>query len=353
MKSWDQAAEHRGFSFAHSSFADYRGNFPLRLIAAKLEASGLLLQKLLDGVFMLHRAVVLVSTAIFLLVVGAISTPAQYSASTPEDAATLRDGTPIRLHITKMLSSANSLAGDKVSFAVAQDVEINGKIVIAKGATAAATVMFAEPPKGHGHDGKLVIHLDYVTLTDGETIEVRTHTDNKATAAEQSLLAAPDWINSRESPAMQYLHGRNRAFGKDSEFPVFVSGDAPLALSRFKSAAESQANARQELTRLELSSYPNNAEVDVDGKFISVTPAIIGLSPGAHMISVRSAGFQTWRQSLEASGGTVTKQVRLQQGGVNGSVLSNCWGGTDCSDSVGDVADAAKRARANEASPQK
>lgn len=302
---------------------------------------------------MLHRTILLVSTAIFLLVVAAISTPAQYAATPSDDAGTLRDGTPVRLHITKMLSSANAMAGDKVSFAVAQDVTINGKVVIAKGAAVAATVMIAEAPKGRGRNGNLVIHLDYVTLADGETIEVRTHSDNKATAAEQSLVAAPDWIISRESPAMQYLHGKNRAFTKDTEFPVFVSGDAPLALSRFKSPIDAQADARQALTRLELSSFPNNAEVDVDGKFISVTPATIGLAPGAHMIAVRSAGFQTWRQSLDASGGTVTKQVRLQQGGVNGSVLSNCWGGTDCSDSVGDVADAAKRARANETSPSK
>ena len=128
---------------------------------------------------------------------------------------------------------------------------------------------------------------------------------------------------------MQYLHGKNRAFTKDTEFPVFVSGDAPLALSRFKSPIDAQADARQALTRLELSSFPNNAEVDVDGKFISVTPATIGLAPGAHMIAVRSAGFQTWRQSLDASGGTVTKQVRLQQGGSQReALLSNCWGGT-------------------------
>ncbi len=302
---------------------------------------------------MFHRAILLATTAIFLLVVAAISTPAQYAAAPSDDAATLRDGTPVRLHITKMLSSANAIAGDKVTFAVAQDVTIDGKVIIAKGAAAAATVMIAEPPKGRGHDGKLVIHLDYVTLADGETIEVRTHSDNKATAAEQSLLAAPDWIISRESPAMQYLHGKNRAFAKDVEFPVFVSGDAPIALSRFKSPTEAQTDARQQLTRLELSSFPNNAEVDVDGKFISVTPAVIGLSPGAHMIAVRSAGFQTWRESLDASGGTVTKQVKLQQGGINGSVLSNCWGGTDCSDSVGNVADAAKRARANGTSTSK
>ena len=42
------------------------------------------------------------------------------------------------------------MAGDKVSFAVAQDVTINGKVVIAKGAAAAATVMIAELPKGRG-----------------------------------------------------------------------------------------------------------------------------------------------------------------------------------------------------------
>ena len=38
---------------------------------------------------MLHRAIVLVSTAVFLLVVAAISTPAQYAATPSDDAETL------------------------------------------------------------------------------------------------------------------------------------------------------------------------------------------------------------------------------------------------------------------------
>jgi len=251
--------------------------------------------------------------------------------ATPVDTVVLRDGTPVKLRLTKMLSSSDARAGDKVSLEVAQEVNLQNKPVIARGGVASATVVTAEPAKGRGHQARLTIRLDYVTLADGETVTLRLGEN----ARSSSLLTATNHVD-----------GRDAVFAQGDAITAYVSGDTTLALSHFELSAANLP--KQELTRVEVTSSPAFAEVDVDGQFISNTPALLGLTPGAHILTVRSVGYNLWQKNLVASGGSMKFKATLAQDGTNGSTISNCWGGSDCADTTGSVADAAREAHQKE-----
>ena len=68
------------------------------------------------------------------------------NAAQPSSAETLtlRDATPIRLRLTRNLSSADAKTGDTVDFEVLEDLKVDDVLVIARGATAIATVTEAQ-----------------------------------------------------------------------------------------------------------------------------------------------------------------------------------------------------------------
>lgn len=81
--------------------------------------------------------------------------------------------TPVRMRLTKGLSSATAHAGDAVECEVLDDVLVDGVLVIARGATATGMVAEAEIKKRFGHDGKVAISITVVQLADNETAPVR------------------------------------------------------------------------------------------------------------------------------------------------------------------------------------
>jgi hypothetical protein len=65
------------------------------------------------------------------------------------------------------------LAGERLTFEVARDVIIDGRVVIAKGAPVEAVVTLATPRRSFGRGGKLVIGVETVTAVDGQKIKLR------------------------------------------------------------------------------------------------------------------------------------------------------------------------------------
>src|SRR5579863_8750664 len=124
----------------------------------------------------MNRGIQMFRSLVVLLAVLISSAASQAAGS---DTSLLNDGTPLNLRMTKTLSAADARVGDKVTLEVVDEVELKDRPVIAAGALVTATVVTAEAHKGRGHDGKLVLHLDYVALADGETVEVRVSPNAK------------------------------------------------------------------------------------------------------------------------------------------------------------------------------
>lgn len=91
----------------------------------------------------------------------------------------LLDGTPIKLRLSRNISSEIATVGESVDFEVLEEVMIDGVVAVPKGGTAIATVTEAVPKRRMGRAGKLEIVLDYVRLTDKDKAAVRAVKDAK------------------------------------------------------------------------------------------------------------------------------------------------------------------------------
>jgi hypothetical protein len=80
----------------------------------------------------------------------------------------LEDGTPIKLRLTRNVSSADATTGDRVDFEVLEEVKVKDVIVVPRGGLALATVTEAQHKRRMARGGKLNVNIDDVRLADGE-----------------------------------------------------------------------------------------------------------------------------------------------------------------------------------------
>ncbi len=85
----------------------------------------------------------------------------------------LAEDTPVRLKLTRTMSSSDAKVDDKVDFEVLEDIKIGDVIVIQHGGMAIATVTEAQPKRRMGRAGKLNMNIDYVQLVSGEKAPLR------------------------------------------------------------------------------------------------------------------------------------------------------------------------------------
>jgi hypothetical protein len=79
----------------------------------------------------------------------------------------LEDGTPIKLRLTRNLSSADATTGERVDFDVLEEVKVKDFIVVPRGGLALATVTEAQHKRRMARGGKLNVNIDDVRLADG------------------------------------------------------------------------------------------------------------------------------------------------------------------------------------------
>ncbi len=80
--------------------------------------------------------------------------------------------TPVRLSVDETISSKNVTAGDTFKLLAAEDVAINGHVVIAKGAPATGRIIAADKKSFATHNGKLEVAVDSVRAVDGHNVSV-------------------------------------------------------------------------------------------------------------------------------------------------------------------------------------
>ena len=86
---------------------------------------------------------------------------------------TLQDGTPVRLRLSRTVSSADAHVGETVDFEVTEPAIVQNYVVIPKGAVALGRVTKVEAKRRLGRAGALELSVDSVRLADGRTIPLR------------------------------------------------------------------------------------------------------------------------------------------------------------------------------------
>lgn len=132
-------------------------------------------------------------------------------------AVPLRDGTLVQVKLSEFISSETSAAGDGVRFNVADDLIVDGVVVITRGTLATGRIVDAAPTKftrggwlrrSRLRAGRLVFAVSETTSVDGQAIRLR----------------APDGLRERglitggRPPLLKWAH-------EGARFDVRVDGD--------------------------------------------------------------------------------------------------------------------------------
>jgi len=236
----------------------------------------------------------------------------------------LEDGTPIKLRITRNLSSADAKTGDRVDFEVLEDVKEKDVIVVPRGGLALGTVTEAQAKRRMARGGKLDVNIDDVRLADGEKAPLRAVKEMKGgghTGAMTGAIVGTAIVFFPAAPLFLFMHGKDITIPKGTEITAYVNGDIPLDPAKFQPQAAAKSGTETSpaqspsaqnangadppvLSSVEVKSNPDGADITVDEKYVGSTPSTLKLPVGDHKIKLEKAGFKLWERTLAVSAGT-------------------------------------------------
>jgi hypothetical protein len=242
----------------------------------------------------------------------------------------LEDGTPVKLRLTRNLSSATDKKGDTVDFEVMEDVSVGGIVVIPRGGIAWATITEAQPKRRMARGGKLDVNIDNVRLMDGEKAPLRAVQENKGgghVGAMTGAMVATGIVFFPAAPLFLFMHGKDINIPKGTEITAYVASNVPLDKAKFMEGQQPQGGAAAAVAAsatnvtvaeaesiIALVSTPAGADVSVDDAFIGNAPAKLKLKPGKHTIKVTMAGYKDWsREMTVMSGSEVNLTATLEK----------------------------------------
>jgi len=142
----------------------------------------------------------------------------------------LAHATPVRLVLLDNVSSATATAGQAVNFEVAEDVLVEGLIVIPRGSPATGTITDAQAKRRMGKAGYVDINIDKVTLADGEKVLLIAQSHNSGDPHEGTQ--TPSGAVASVMP----MRGRDAIVTKGTQLDAFINGDVALDAANFKQA---------------------------------------------------------------------------------------------------------------------
>ena len=239
----------------------------------------------------------------------------------------LEVGTPIKLRITRNISSADATTGERVDFEVLVDIMVIVGFVVPRGGLALASVTEAQPKRRMARGGKLNVNIDDVRLADGEKAPLRAVKEMKGgghTGAMTGAIVATSIVFFPAAPLFLFMHGKDITIPKGTEITAYINGDIPLDPAKFQpqTAAKSgtETNPAQPpsiittaqntngiappaLSSIDVKSNPDGADITVDDKYMGSTPSTLKLSAGDHKIRLEKSGFKIWERTLTVSAG--------------------------------------------------
>ena len=158
----------------------------------------------------------------------------------------LQDGSPVRMRLSRTLSSADAQLGETVDFEVLEDITIGETTVIKRGGLALGTVTEAQPKRRMGKAGKLNVNIDHVRLANGEKVALRAVKETKGgsnTGKMTGAIVATSIVFFPAAPLFLLVKGKDITIPKGTEITAYVNGDAKLDESRFSKATSSSTTA--------------------------------------------------------------------------------------------------------------
>ena len=149
---------------------------------------------------------------------------------------------------------------------------------------------------------------DYVVLLDHEGGKDVIGRDNKI-----AIFAEPsgDAIFSRSTRAL----GNSVKDGCAAIYRDWSRREAAALSNKSIEGGESlSADAvNVSAAKVQVTSTPAAADIEIDGAFVGSTPSTIQLQPGKHQVVVRKNGFAKWERMVQVTGGDINLVAELMR----------------------------------------
>jgi len=117
------------------------------------------------------------------------------SLTRKEDEIVLAEGTPINVVTAEEITSKAAKPNDPVKFTIADDLVINGQVIVRKGTPALGSVITAQKGGYMGNSGKLAIQVESTTTSDGQTLKLRAAKGGEGDDKTTSTFALASFIS--------------------------------------------------------------------------------------------------------------------------------------------------------------
>ena len=230
----------------------------------------------------------------------------------------LREGTLVRLKLLYNVTTENVVKGDRVEFDVAENVVVNDRIVIQKGAPAWGQVVEVKGAgKKRAKDASVTFRFMAVKTMDNQQIAIRVlPTKPRKADSHDNEIKENSLIPGMSDRTIGAEKGRDYAAYTDSEAVVNAPDSAPVSQRAGDASAggpkgtvappkpEPSPPPPPEEAYVDFKSNPPGADVNIDGRFHGNTPTRLSLPPGKHLIEIRLAGHRTWIRNMVVDPGS-------------------------------------------------
>lgn len=153
-----------------------------------------------------------------------LSIPVFLSAQTDSTSFILQEGTIIKVALLNDISGKEVSVGQSIDFELSENVILNDKIVIAKGAKVSGTVTEAQRSKALGKKGKLAFSIDYLYLPNGKVIKLRSQIEKNLNGSGAAVAAGAILL----SPVALLFNGKNAKYDKGEVFNAYIDKETKL-----------------------------------------------------------------------------------------------------------------------------
>lgn len=136
----------------------------------------------------------------------------------------IQEGTEVKLKTLIELKGSELKVGDKIDFELSEPIIINDQIVIRAGARASGSVSMASGSKGLGKKGKLDFTIDYLYLTGGKVLKLKSTISANPKGRGVTTAAVAVLV----SPLALFWHGQQAKFPPGSIFTAYVDHDTVI-----------------------------------------------------------------------------------------------------------------------------
>src|SRR3984885_4232406 len=163
------------------------------------------------------------------------------------DSLLIPDGTPVKLQMTRTISSAHAQKDDHLDFIVVKDVTVSGFTVIPAGTIASGSVMAVKNSRLLGIGGNLVIKLDSVKLATGDEVGLRASKEIKGRSRTRFMMIemlATALFYLPAAPLFLLSHGRDSTVLKGTEVTAYVNGNDEVQPAKLLEARQDNLELR-------------------------------------------------------------------------------------------------------------